>query len=491
MGKFRFKIILSLFVLLLSSVSLAKSGNPLLSSVESITLDNGMKFLLLRRPTAPVFSAYLRVKVGGIDEVPGQTGIAHLLEHMAFKGTSQIGTRQPEAERVLLEKIEILHAKKMQASGKARRALKKEFQQLLQEAAKYVVAGEFSKIYERNGATGLNATTSQDLTSYFVTLPANKLKLWAALESSRLQDPVFREFYQERDVVQEERRMRVDDSPFGTLYEAFVAMAFERSPYQRPTIGYEVDLMKLSANQLKEFYQQYYVPANMVGAIVGDINIAKTKKLLRETLGKLPKGPKPPSPQVSEPEPTAAKQTLVPFKASPAMIIGYLKPSLPHEEDYAFDVLNQILCEGPTSRLYRSLVEEKRLVQQIDCSPAVPGSRLDNLFFVYAKIRQGVSPKTVTKAFQQVLDQLVSEGVSAAELQRAKKNILSQWYFDLQSNNDIAGALSYFESIAGDWRYILEHPDKIKEVTSASLQALIKKYLQPQRRREAVLKPLK
>lgn len=479
-----------LIFLCLAPPVLALPGNELLKSVESVTLKNGMKFLLLKRSGVPVFSAYLRVKVGGIDEAPGQTGVAHLLEHMAFKGTREIGTRQPEEEAILLEKIEKVHAKKLQARGAQKKALEKELQDLLKDAAQYVVSGEFSKIYERNGATDLNATTSQDLTTYFVTLPANKLKLWAYLESARLKDPVFREFYQERDVVQEERRMRVEDSPFGKLYEVFVDLAFEKSPYRRPTIGYPADLVQLSATQLRTFYEKYYVPENMVGAIVGDIDVPATKALLAETFGTIPKGVMPPGVKVVEPEPRQTKRVSVPFKASPAIILGYLKPSLPHTDDYAFDVLNQILCEGPTSRLYRSLVEEKRLVQRVDCSPSVPGSRLDNLFLIYASIRQGVSPQAVTKAIEQVFKTLELQGVEEEELKRAKKNILSQWYFDLQSNSDIADSLSFFESITGDWHYILEHPEKINQVSSKQLQDLIKKYLRPERLREAVLKAI-
>ncbi|MDX1387468.1 MAG: pitrilysin family protein, partial [bacterium] len=261
-------LLLFLFCLSPSPPAGASPGS-FLQDVQEVTLDNGMKFLLLRREGAPVFTAYIRVKVGGLDEKAGQTGIAHLLEHMAFKGTSQIGTKDYAKEKVVLAKIEELQLQKRKARGQARENLAKQISQLLEEAGEYVIKEEFSKIYQRNGASGLNATTSQDLTSYFVTLPSNKLRLWAYLESNRLQNPVFREFYSERDVVGEERRTRVDDSPFGKLYEAFIRLSFNSSPYRRPTIGYQADIEKLTATQLEEFYRRYYVPSNMVGAIVG------------------------------------------------------------------------------------------------------------------------------------------------------------------------------------------------------------------------------
>ncbi len=467
-------------------------ANPetLLDRVQEITLSNGMKFLLLHRPGAPVFTAYIRVKVGSMDEREGQTGIAHLLEHMAFKGTPEVGTRDYASERVVLEKIEEVHANLLQAKGKEKLRLTEEMNRLTEAAGQYVIKEEFSQIYLRNGGTQLNATTSSDLTSYFVTLPNTKLELWASLESQRLQNPVFREFYSERDVVHEERRTRVDDSPFGKLYEAFIHLAFEKSPYRLPTIGYQVDLGKLSATDLKKFYKKYYVPQNMVVAIVGDVDPDSTTQILQKYFGTIPRGDAPVFFELEEPEPRAEKKISVPFEASPSLIFGYLKPNLPQKDDYFFDVLEQILCEGRTSRLYLRWVDREKLVQNFSCSASTPGSRLPNLFFVYASIRHGHTAQEVLKSFDEEAERILTEGIEAKELKKAKKNLMAQWYFEMQSNADLAGILSYFEAVAGTWKYILKHPKEIESVTDKDIQNVVGRYLQPQRRRAAVLKPM-
>jgi predicted Zn-dependent peptidase len=486
MKKFGYLLVILLSLLVVHPAS----ANPgLLDEVKEITLSNGMRFLLLRRPGAPLFTAYIQVKVGGIDETDGQTGIAHLLEHMAFKGTSEIGTTDPAAEKKLLAEIEQVQAEWASAPASRKAALAKRRQELAAAASRYVVKEEFSQIYMRNGGSGLNATTSQDLTSYFVQLPNTKLKLWAFLESSRLRDPVFREFYSERDVVREERRSRVDDSPFGKLYEAMMGISFEQSPYRRPTIGYADDVEKLSATQLQEFYKKYYVPSNMVGAVVGDIDVAATEKILEEYFGKIPSGPKPPALTVKEPQPTAPKRVDVSFAASPMLMAAYLKPTMPHVDDYRFDVFVQVVCEGRTSRLYRRLVVQDRLVQNIGCSSGSPGSRLDNLFLVYASPLPGHSTEEVLAAVDDEFAKIARDGVDEAELKKAKKSLLADWNYEMQSNDEVAQMLSYFEAVTGSWRYIQDHPAKISGIGSADLQKIVATYLQPQRRRLAVLVP--
>jgi len=488
-----FRKVFLFFCLLVSFGGFAPaSANPdLLDQVRAVTLSNGMRFLLLRRTGAPVFTAYLQVKVGGIDEVEGQTGIAHLLEHMAFKGTKEIGTTDSAAEQKLLEQIETVHAQWLNAQGPAKAELDRQMKSLVASAERLVVKEEFSRIYLRNGGADLNATTSQDLTSYFVQLPSTKLCLWAFLESSRLRDPVFREFYSERDVVMEERRTRIDDSPFGKLHEALMGLAFQKSPYRRPTIGYVPDLQKVSATLLRAFYQRYYVPGNMIGAVVGDIDLDETQKILEEYFGKLPKGPLPPKVTAEEPPQTQERRVEVPFDAAPALMVGYHKPTMPHADDYSFDVFDQVLCEGRTSRLYKRLVEKDRLVQGISCSNGAPGGRLDNLFLLYASILPGHDANEVLKAMDDEFQKVEREGVSGDELKKAKKNLLAEWNYEMQSNNEMAELLSYFEALAGSWRYILEHPKRIAAVRSADLQALVKTYLQPQQRSAVVLKPLK
>ncbi|MCE9624086.1 MAG: insulinase family protein [Deltaproteobacteria bacterium] len=480
-----------IFLFFLSTLApWALQANPgFLDQVREVTLSNGMRFLLLRRPGAPVFTGYIQVKVGGIDEQEGQTGVAHLLEHMAFKGTTEIGTTDYAAERALLEKIEAVHAEWLKAQGPKKAALSKEMKALTEAAGRFVVKEDFSRIYLRNGGADLNATTSQDLTSYFVQLPNTKLKLWAFLESSRLKDPVFREFYSERDVVMEERRTRIDDSPFGKLYEALMELAFEKSPYRRPTIGYPADLQRVSATELSQFYHKYYVPSNMIGTVVGDIDLNETEKIIEEYFGTIPSGPQPPKVEAVEPAPVQEKRVEVPFDAAPALMAGYLKPTMPHPDDYVFDVLDQVLCEGRTSRLYKRLVVQDRLVQNIGCSGSSPGARLDNLFFIYATILPGHSTDEVLKVIDEELQKIVKDGVPSDELKKAKKNLLADWNYEMQSNDEAAQMLSYFEALTGSWKYILEHPKRIEAVNSQDLQRVLKTYMGSERRRTAVLKP--
>ena len=467
----------------------AARANPgsLEEQIKAVTLDNGMRFLLLRRAGAPIFTAYIRVKVGGVDEADGKSGIAHLLEHMAFKGTSSIGTSDAAKERELLAQIEAVQ-KKLQAAAPAEKsALQNEMQNLVKQAGELVNKEEFTRIYNRNGANNLNATTSQDLTSYFVTLPNTKLRLWAFLESSRLLDPVFREFYSERDVVREERRSRVDDSPFGKLYEALMEITFAGSPYARPTIGYPKDLETLSATDLKEFYDRYYSPGNMVVAIVGNIELAETESIIREYFGKLPKKPPPPEVVVQKSERPPAPPRHVTMAASPAMMVSYPKPTMPHRDDYIFDVLQQVLCEGNTSRLYQRLVEKDRLVQKVGCSASTPGARLDNAFFVYATLMPGTSAEKVSAVLNEEFQGLVGGGVTDAELQRAKKNLIADWYYEMQSNDELAELLSYFEVIFGDWRYIFKHREQIQSITSQDLKRVTGQYLTPAQSRTVIL----
>ncbi len=479
-----------LFLIIFFLLPLSSFSNPDLLSkgVKEIVLPNGMKFLLLRRTGAPLFSAYIQVRVGGMDETAGQTGIAHLLEHMAFKGTTEIGTSNYSEEKNLLAQIESVHERWKKANSGERKTLSAEMSRLIQQASEYVVKEEFSTIYLRNGGSDLNATTSQDLTSYFLKLPKSKLRLWAYLESQRLQDPVFREFYSERDVVREERRTRVDDSPFGKLYEALLKLVFPHSPYGRPTIGYAKDIQQLSATDLERFYKKFYVPSNMVGAIVGDIDLAETETILKEYFGPIPAGTPPQEKFIEDPYPTQSRRAETFAQASPAMMIGYQKPNLPHPDDFVFDVLEQILCEGRTSRFYRRLVDQEQLVQNVSCSPSIPGSRAKNMFFVYLSVNQGKSFDEILNKLQEEMVKVETEKVSEEELKKAKKNLTADWYYNLESNEDLAQMLSYFEAISGSWKYLLEHPKKIQAVGDEDLKRVVKKYLQPQRRSVAILK---
>lgn len=476
---------LKLFLLFIAFVFLSPSSfaDSLEKEVVSYTLPNGMRFLLMRRAGAPVFAAYLRVKVGGIDEKPGKTGIAHMLEHMAFKGTETIGTRNYPEEKKFLERIEAIGVRLAELTRSPKKdsqqiaTLQSEMLKLQKEADRLTVKEEFSRIYLKNGANHFNATTSKDITSYFMQLPANKLELWAYLESEKLKRPVFREFYQERDVVMEERRMRIDNDPFGKHFEIFLETAFQKSPYAIETIGHPEDLRALTTTDLQQFYKTYYIPQNIVGAIVGEIDIEQTKKLLLNYFGTIPAGA--PSPEIRDQEPvqTQERRAKVRFDARPQIMIGFHKPTLPHRDDYVFDLIEQIFCEGRTSRLHQALVEKQKLVQAVGCDAGIPGNRLNNLFLIYATGLGNTSMAQVEKAIDEEIEKLQQAGVSPEELERGRNQLISSRVFKINSNLGLAELLSYTQIVAGDWRYFVKHEEILKSITGKELQAVAQKYL--------------
>src|SRR3990167_2324609 len=280
-------------------VVLPAHANDLEKQVRRVKLENGLTALLIHRSGAPVFSAYVRVKVGNIEEPPGSSGLAHFFEHMAFKGTPEIGVRDYKTEEKILQEM---HAVGTELAGRRRggeseeevKPLVEKLHALDTEHQKLLVQNEFVRIYQRNGGDDVNAATSNDFTNYYVSLPSNKMELWAHLESERLLHPVFREFFKERDVVAEERRMRYDTDPDGKLYEAFLAAAFDKSPsgaspYGRNVIGFPDDIRNYTFEAAMAFRQKYYIPSRMVVAMAGNFDMDEAERLVKEYFGRLPK----------------------------------------------------------------------------------------------------------------------------------------------------------------------------------------------------------
>lgn len=281
----------------------------LADAVTEFTLDNGMKFIVLERRQAPVVSFMIHADVGAVDEADGKTGVAHYLEHLAFKGTSRIGTTDIEAERAVFAAMDDVFDQILAAEAAGDRdradALQAQLTEMEQQAASYVVQNQYGQIIEQAGGVGLNATTGADATRYFYSLPANKLELWMSLESERFLDPVFREFFEEKNVILEERRMRVDNSPIGTMIEQFLETAFEQHPYRRPIIGYQDDLYVATRRDIQTFYDTYYGPGNLTAVVVGDVDAAEVRRLASTYFGRYEPRPVPPAPVIDEPAQTA------------------------------------------------------------------------------------------------------------------------------------------------------------------------------------------
>ncbi|MDP7423665.1 MAG: pitrilysin family protein, partial [bacterium] len=337
------------------------------------TLDNGMTFLVLERHEAPVVSFVTHADVGAVNEVRGITGIAHLLEHMAFKGTKKVGTTGHVGEMWALAKLDAAYAalreeldKRVGEEDPERLTLLRErFKKAQEEASKLVVTNEFAEALNREGATSLNAGTSNDATMYMVSLPSNKLELWMSLESDRFMNPVLREFYKELEVVKEERRMRTESSPQGRLVEEFLAVAFKAHPYGDPVIGHMSDLEALSREKVETFFKAYYAPGNLTVAVVGDVDTEEVRRLAGIYFGRLQPGPKPEPIVTKEPPQNGERRVVLREKTQPSLFIGYHMPGVNHQDRPAFDILSDILGYGRTARLYKSLVKEKKMAANI------------------------------------------------------------------------------------------------------------------------------
>jgi predicted Zn-dependent peptidase len=461
--------------------------------VVRVTLDNGMRFLIVRRGTAPVFSANLRFKVGGVDDRAGATGLAHLFEHIAFKGTSTIGTRDAAREAEILDALDRvvrdLHReldRGAAADPKHLESLRAEMESLKKRQDELSVKNEFMQILASNGAEGINASTGEDLTSYVVSLPSNRLELWCLLESARLRDPVLREFYSERDVVMEERRFRIDNQPQGKLYEQLLLAAFAAHPYRVSTVGWMSDLERLTRPQAMEFRRAYYVPNNAVAALVGDVDPAAAERLIRRYFGGLPAGAPPPPVITVEPSQAGERRAAVEFDAEPEILVGFHKPTRPHPDDPVFGVIDALLTTGRTSRLFRALVLDSQVASQVYSFEA-PGDRYPNLFVVGAEPRAPHTPAEVESGIERELKRLAEEPVPDREIQKIRNQLEASQIYPLRSNPGLASQISYFEILTGDWKEMLENYAAIKAVTPAQVRDVARRTFTPSNRTVAVL----
>ena len=362
-------------VIMVSLLSLHPMFEPVYAATPSLAerviehrLANGLTVLMVERHETPIVCINITFAVGGINEQIGQTGLAHLYEHMAFKGTRSVGTTDYEKEKPILDEIGTVGTELDQrqrdaiikdggptADDRAAiESLQKRLKELQTQAAEYVVGNEMALLYQRHGGVGLNASTGKDLTRYMISLPANRLPLWAAIESDRMAHPVLREFYKERGVVMEERRMRNDDSPNGLLFETFTSAAFRAHGYGVPTIGWGSDILSLTPAATDIFFKTHYGPNRATIALVGDINPKETIALIEQTFGKIPAASPAPPLVTVEPEQRGERRVEVEFDAEPAMVIGYHKPTIGHPDDFVFDVIDAVLSEDSTSRLHHT-----------------------------------------------------------------------------------------------------------------------------------------
>ena len=481
------RILILLGSLLLWGTPLSALANGLEGAVKEYTIENGLQLLVVERSGSPTFSAYITIGVGSVHELSHQRGVAHLLEHMLFKGTKTLGTKNYAREKPLLEQIEqvgsSLDRLRLQPGDHSKEiaGLEKHLIRLQEEHRQWVVKDEFSRIYAENGGIGYNAFTSKDLTTYLVNLPSNKLELWAALESDRMKNPVLREFFTERDVVREERRRSYESSPGGLLYENLIATAFTMHPYRNPIIGWQSDIANLTLEETRDFLQRYYAPINTVIALVGDVEGDEAYRMVKRYFADISPGL--PVPQVSEAEPPqqGEKRRSIQFDSEPMVAVAYHKPTLPHREDYIFDVIDEVIGEGRTSRLYRSLVEEKQLATSVSTYMA-PGSRYDNLYVINATPRYPHTVAEVEAAIYAELERLASEPVAESEFEKARNQLRTGQLRMLRSNGGLARMLTTLQSITGSWRYLLDYDSQIATVTKEDVMQAAARYFVPENR---------
>jgi predicted Zn-dependent peptidase len=440
-------------------------------------LPNGLTILICERPEAPVFSFATFIDAGDVNDPSGASGLAHMFEHLAFKGTSQIGTKDFAAEKIALKKAEAANdayeAEYLKPVGRDEQKLaelKKAFFAAQTEAEKYVIPNEFTEVAQRNGAVGLNAFTALDETVYFWSMPENRLELWAWLESGRLSDTVPREFYKERDVVNEERRMRTDSSPTGRLFEQFLATAYVAHNYGRSGVGWPSEVGQITATEAMEFHKKYYVGSNIVVAVVGDVKAAEVMPMLERYFSKVPGGPKPEDMTTVEPKQFAEKSVIIREQTQPFYVEGYHRPNYRDPDNLVYDAISDILSNGRVSRLYRSLVRDQRIAAAAAGFSGFPGEKYPGLFAFFAVPLPGHTPGEMREAIHKEIDRLKTTDVTDAELEMYKTRTRADLLRGLADNQGLANALAEYQTRYGDWRELFLELDRVDKVTKADIR---------------------
>ena len=467
--------------LMLAALSWAGAGAQDVKSIEQrITtkvLPNGLTIVICERPEAPVFSFSTFIDAGDVNDPSGQSGLAHMFEHLAFKGTSEIGTTDYEAEKTALAKVEAANSaneaeylKSVGRDPKKLAELQKAVKDAEDEARKFVIPNQFTDVAERNGATGVNASTALDETKYFWSMPENRLELWAWLESGRLADTVPREFYKERAVVVEERRMRTDSNPIGRLVEQFLATAYVAHNYGRSGVGWPSEVGQITATEAMDFHKKYYVGANIVVAVVGDVKAAEAMPMLERYFSKVPAGPKPEEMTTVEPRQFAEKSVIIREQTQPFYLEGYHRPGYRDPDDAVYDAISDILSNGRVSRLYRSLVRDQQIAAVVEGFSPFPGDKYPGLFAFFGVPLPGHTPAEIRDAIHKQIDKLKTSDVSDEELAMYKTRTRADLLRSLADNQGLANDLTQYQTRYGDWRELFKQLERVDKVNKADIR---------------------
>ena len=457
-------------------------------------LDNGLTVIVCERPEAPVFSFFTHVDAGSAQDPMDKTGLAHMFEHMAFKGTPDIGSTDYPKEKAQLVEVEKAYAayiaerdRQVGRDEQKLQQLEKTWKDAITEANKYVKPNEYPQILENNGAEGMNANTGEDETNYYYSFPQNRLELWAYMESERFIHPVMRQFYDERNVVIEERRLRVDSNPIGRLIEQFITTAYSAHEYHRPGIGWMSDLNSFSATDAQNFFDKYYIPANLVVAVVGDVKTADTLALLQKYFGRIPAKPKPDETTTTEPPQNSERRVVLREAAQPLYLEGYHRPDYKSKDDAVYDAIADLMSSGRTSRLYRALVRDKKIASYSAGFSGLPGNKYPHLFAFYAFLLPGRTTQEAADAIHAEIDRLKNEDISDDELKMIKTRAKANLIRGLDSNEGLAGQMAIYQSRYGDWRELFKSVDRIDQVTKADIRRIAAQTFIPDNRTVGII----
>ncbi|MBN1231909.1 MAG: insulinase family protein, partial [Candidatus Coatesbacteria bacterium] len=463
-------------------------------NINIFTLDNGMTFIVVPRPEIPIFSGVIVFKVGGVDEHLGITGISHMIEHMMFKGTPVIGTMNWKKEKRIIDDIETIGRELASLFGQTskealnrKEELEKKLKDLQNEEKKLIIDREWDMIYSRAGEIEKNAWTSKSNTTYYISLPSNKLELWFLMESERFINPSFREFYQERDVVTEEYRTGQNHGD-NKLYNAVLGVSFLQHPQRYPVIGFYGDIRTYTLKKVWEYFSIYYIPNNAVAAIVGDVDVGEVKSLAEKYFGRWKKGKQIPPVWSGELPQEGERKVTVWHWNNPTLVISYHMPSEPrytpegNEEAYVLSIISDILANGKTSRLYRNLVLDKKLATGVYADTGDPGPRGPGLFTIEAIPFQEVDLEMLEREIYSELEKLKSESVSADELKKVLTLIKASMVWKWKDNTWLAMSLALSQINTGNWNYDREKLNYYEKITPEDIKRIAKKYFTAENR---------
>lgn len=487
-------LLLAGLLLLAAATAGAQTYLDLEGKVQEFTLANGVKFLVLEDHDVPVFSFRTYVNVGSANETRGITGLSHILEHMAFKGTAEIGTTDYKAELKAMAAEDAAFAalkaeriKGAQADPARLAELEQAFTAAKDAARAFVVTNEFGQIVENNGGQGLNASTSSDITRYLYNFPSNRLELWAYLEGARMSRPVLREFYTEKDgPVIEERRMRTDNNPIGRLIEQFTNLMFMANGYHHSTIGYMSDLENVSRADCEAYFRANYVGSNIVVAVVGDVRLEDVRKYAQKYFSAIPAG-NPEPVDTLEPKQLGEKRLVMKDPSQPVFIAGYHIENVRHDDWPVYEVIAGVLGQGRTSRLYEKLVKQDNVAVQAMTFPGFPGQKYQTGLLVLGIPTKDKTGADIEAAVYAEIDRLVAEGVTAEELAAVKQRARAGFIRGLRGNDGMAEQLASYQTYFGDWRKLFDEVERIDAVTLEDVKRVAAEIFTPSNRTVAII----